>query len=135
MGESDRVLITFDKDNGGIVREVIDNIIQALESVTMAVDHFQIASEEKRPSREIAARERTSYMETILAECFNFDDEFSVSTLSSNESYQSTGTVVSLDSTCTNPVSRITPPNRNNKRNRADTNSSTSMSTQINAWE
>ena len=71
MGETERVLITFDKDNGGIAREVIDNIAQALESVTMAVDHALIANEGKMPSRETTARQRTSnhqYMETILAE-------------------------------------------------------------------
>ena len=138
MGETDRVLITFDKDNVETAREVIDNIVQALESVTLAVDHPLIANDAKMQSRETAARQRTSnhqYMETILTEWFNFEDEFSVSTLSSSEASQSTGTVVSLDSTCTNPVSRLTPHNLKSRANSMDAHSSASKTTQINPWK
>ena len=47
MGETGRVLITYDKDNAEVAREVIDNIIDALEAVTITVDHTYIANEAK----------------------------------------------------------------------------------------
>ena len=90
MGNTDRVLLTFDKEDADKAQELITNIVQVLESLTLSLDHSLIADESKMPSRETNVRQRAAnhqYMETIMAEWFDFEnDETScVSTLSSSE--------------------------------------------------
>ena len=146
LGDSGRVLLTFQSFMEKQAREVTYDIVPALQAVVLAEDHESIADEQKIASRETLERQRQlmqDYLDESQAEWYDGDEESeegSVSTLSVESEGSSTTTKsgvsvassVTLDSAWKCPVRRKTQSSSTHVVSDAESDGSRSTST--NAW-
>lgn len=129
LGDTGRVLLTYDVSNENQAIEIRQNIVNVLCSLILQEDHPLIADESKRASRETLARARDAqqrYLDDIRDEwSFNYqNDDGSMSSLSSTGS---STTEVTIDN-------EWKPPARANPSVSSTTRSSKSSGTVVNAW-
>ena len=120
MGDTGWVLFTYDKDMTSTAGEVVSNIIQALETVIMAIDHPYVEDDFKRISRETIDHRRNTnnqYMESILSEWFDYSgDGDTISSMSSSDASQSSANIVSLNNIWNNPTQPYTKQSPTNTK-------------------